>query len=75
MSECHGDVCITCSDTAVQVTVVRLLEDEMAVVDTGAGQETVSVALVSAGVGDIILVHAREAIAVVEPPTMRAGHE
>ena len=68
MSECPGDVCITCSDTAVQVTVVRLLEDEMAVVDTGAGEETVSVALVSVGVGDTILVHAREAIAVVGPP-------
>ena len=65
MSECSGDVCITCSDTAVQVRVVRLLEDAMAVVDTGAGQETVSVALVSAGVGDTILVHAREAIAVI----------
>jgi len=37
----------------------------MAVVDTGTGQETVSVALVSAAVGDTILVHAREAIAVV----------
>jgi len=64
VSECSGDVCITCSDTAVQVKVVRLLEDAMAVVDTGAGQETVSVALVTAGVGDTILVHAREAIAV-----------
>ena len=63
--DCIGEVCITCSDTAVQVTVVRLLEDQMAVVDTGAGEETVSVALVSAGVGDTILVHAREAIAVV----------
>jgi hydrogenase expression/formation protein HypC len=65
MSECGDGVCITCSDTAVEVTVLRLLDDEMAVVDTGAGQETVSVALVSAGVGDSILVHAREAIAVV----------
>ena len=37
----------------------------MAVVDTGQGEETVSVALVSAAVGDTILVHAREAIAVV----------
>jgi hydrogenase expression/formation protein HypC len=63
--ECHGDVCITCSDTAVTVTVVRLLADDMAVVDTGAGTEEVSIALVSAGVGDTILVHAREAIAVV----------
>jgi hydrogenase expression/formation protein HypC len=65
MNECHGDVCITCSDTAVQVTVVRLLEDELAVVDTGSGEEEVSVALVSAKVGDTILVHASEAIAVV----------
>ena len=67
MSECSGDVCITCSDIAVQVRVVRLLEDAMAVVDTGAGEETVSVALVAAGVGDTILVHAKEAIAVVAP--------
>jgi hydrogenase expression/formation protein HypC len=65
MSECSGEACITCSDTAVQVTVVRLLQDQMAVVDTGTGEETVSVALVTAGVGDTILVHAREAIAVV----------
>ncbi|MGD0608993.1 MAG: HypC/HybG/HupF family hydrogenase formation chaperone [Streptosporangiaceae bacterium] len=65
LPECAGDSCITCSDAAVQVTVLRLVEDEMAVVDTGAGQETVSVALVTARVGDTILVHAREAIAVV----------
>ena len=52
------------------VTVVRLLADQMAVVDTGAGPETVSVALVTANVGDTILVHAREAIAVVG-----TGHE
>jgi hydrogenase expression/formation protein HypC len=50
---------------AVEVRVVRLLEDAMAVVDTGQGTETVSVALVTAGAGDTILVHAREAIAVV----------
>ena len=62
---CIGDVCITCSDLAVEVRVLRLLEDQMAVVDGGAGEETVSVALVSVGVGDTILVHAREAIAVV----------
>jgi len=65
MSECSDQTCITCSDTAVEVRVLRLLEDEMAVVDTGLGEETVSVALVTARVGDTILVHAREAIAVV----------
>ncbi len=66
--ECHDDVCVTCSDQAVAVTVVRLLDDDLAVVATGtggAGEEVVSVALVTAGVGDTILVHAREAIAVV----------
>jgi hydrogenase expression/formation protein HypC len=63
--ECRDDVCITCSDTAVEVRVLELLADGMAVVDTGVGAETVSVALVSARVGDTILVHAREAIAVV----------
>jgi len=63
---------------AVEVRVLRLLEDQMAVVEVGAGEETVSVALVSAAVGDTILVHAREAIAVVGagtagPPTPGAG--
>lgn len=63
---CHDGVCITCSDTAVEVTVVELLEDEFAVVDTGSTREEVSVALVEAGVGDRILVHAGEAIARLE---------
>ena len=64
--ECHDEVCITCSDQAVAVTVVRLLDDDLALVDTGAGQEEVSVALVAAGIGDTILVHAGEAIAVLD---------
>lgn len=64
--ECHDEVCITCSDQAVAVTVVRLLDDDLAVVDAGAGPEEVSIALVAAGVGDTILVHAGEAIAVLD---------
>ena len=64
-STCSGDVCITCSDTAVEVTVLRLLGDALAVVDTGQGEEEVSVALVEAQPGDTILVHAKEAIAIV----------
>jgi hydrogenase maturation factor len=63
--ECHDDVCITCSDTATPVTVLRLLADELAVVRTDGGEEEVSVALVDAEVGDTILVHASEAIAVL----------
>jgi hydrogenase expression/formation protein HypC len=70
MPECHDDVCITCSDQAVQVTVKRLLADDMAVVQVADSEgtpheETVSVALVRAAEGDTILVHAKEAIAVV----------
>jgi hydrogenase expression/formation protein HypC len=63
--ECHDEVCITCSDIAVPVTIVRLLDDGLAIVETGQGEEEVSVALVTAAVGDTVLVHAREAIAVV----------
>jgi hydrogenase expression/formation protein HypC len=74
--DCTGDHCVTCGDVAVQVRVVRLLPDDLAVVDTGRGGmggeilggeggEIVSVALVPAAVGDSILVHAGEAIAVV----------
>jgi hydrogenase maturation factor len=63
--ECYGDVCITCSDEAVPVRIVELLPDDLARVDTGVSVEEVSVALVDAGVGDTILVHAKEAIAVV----------
>jgi hydrogenase expression/formation protein HypC len=65
LPHCYGDVCITCSDEAVEVRVVQLLDADLAMVDTGQGMEEVSVALVDASVGDTILVHAKEAIAVV----------
>lgn len=64
--DCHRDVCITCSDVAVAVRVRELVAGGLAVVDTEAGPEEVSVALVDAGPGDVVLVHAKEAIAVVE---------
>ncbi|MHA6623206.1 HypC/HybG/HupF family hydrogenase formation chaperone [Pseudonocardia sp. DLS-67] len=60
-----GEVCITCSDAAVPVVVTALLPGGLARVDTGAGTEEVSVALVDAAVGDTVLVHAGEAIATV----------
>ncbi len=63
--ECHDEVCITCSDSGTLVRVVRLLADELAVVDTGSGSEEVSVAFVHVQPGDTVLVHAGEAIAVV----------
>jgi D-sedoheptulose 7-phosphate isomerase len=62
---CSSDHCITCSDEAVEVVVLEVLGEGLARVDTGAGVEEVSVALVEATVGDRVLVHAGEAIAVV----------
>jgi hydrogenase expression/formation protein HypC len=66
---CDGDACITCGDIAVEVRVLRLLPAQLALVDPGHGKaeaEEVSVALVDAAPGDTILVHAGEAIAVVQ---------
>lgn len=60
------DSCVTCGDVAVQVKVVGLLPGGMARADTGTGTEEISVALVEAQVGDTVLVHAKEAIVVVE---------
>ncbi|WP_181958476.1 HypC/HybG/HupF family hydrogenase formation chaperone [Nonomuraea diastatica] len=63
------DSCVTCGDVAVRVRVAGLLPEGLALAATGAGTEEISVALVEARVGDTVLVHAGEAIAVVE----RAG--
>lgn len=66
MNHCEGDHCVTCSDEAVAVRVVRLREDDLADVDVGDGRtEEISVALVDVAVGDTVLVHAKEAIGVV----------
>ncbi|NMO91328.1 HypC/HybG/HupF family hydrogenase formation chaperone [Actinomycetospora sp. TBRC 11914] len=60
-------MCVTCSDEAVPVTVLALGDDGLARVDNGRGVEEVSVALVDAAVGDVVLVHAKEAIARLGP--------
>ncbi|MGA3184744.1 MAG: HypC/HybG/HupF family hydrogenase formation chaperone [Candidatus Dormibacteria bacterium] len=62
---CHEEVCITCSDQAVPRRVIELGELGTALVGTEAFSEEISVALVDAGPGDTVLVHAGEAIAVV----------
>ncbi|MER6944294.1 HypC/HybG/HupF family hydrogenase formation chaperone [Nonomuraea sp. NPDC000554] len=66
MTSCSGDACVTCGDVAVPVRITRLLAGGLAEADTGSGIEEISVALVEAGVGDTVLVHAKEAIAVIE---------
>jgi hydrogenase maturation factor len=62
---CHDDVCVTCSDAAVAVPVLTVGERGLATVATETGCEEISVALVDARPGDIVLVHAKEAIAVI----------
>lgn len=64
---CDGDVCLTCSDQALPWPVVAV-EDDLAWVDTGGAREQVSVALVEVAVGDVVLVHAGEAIARLDRP-------
>ena len=67
---CRDEVCITCSDQAVAVEIVELLPGGLAVVDAGGGRrEEVSVALVEGKVGGWVLVHAKEAIAVLDDQT------
>jgi hydrogenase expression/formation protein HypC len=68
VEHCADEVCVTCSDAAVAVTILEVRADRLALVETGAGPpEEVSIALVDAGVGDVVLVHAGEAIGVVAP--------
>ncbi len=66
VEHCVGETCLTCSDAAVPGLVIALLDDDLAIVGTGAGQTEISVALVTASVGDTVLVHAGEAIAVID---------
>jgi len=60
-----GDSCVTCSDAAVAGPVLALLDDGLAIVAVGGHEQEVSIALVTAGVGDTVVVHAGEAIAVM----------
>ncbi|MFC4586257.1 HypC/HybG/HupF family hydrogenase formation chaperone [Sphaerisporangium corydalis] len=63
--DCLADVCLTCSDEALPALVIRLMDHQLAVAEIGGVHEQVSVALVDAVAGDTVLVHAKEAIAVI----------
>ena len=65
-SECHDEVCVTCSDAAVPVRIIALRPGRLALAGTADGEAEISVRLVDARAGDVVLVHAKEAIAVVE---------
>ncbi len=73
---CGEEVCITCSDEAVEARVVELRPGGLAVVEVasaraGMEQELVSVTLVDAVAGSRVLVHAKEAIALLDQPQER----
>ena len=73
---CTDDICITCSDEGrvAEVTVVH--DDGRAEVLIDGRAEMVDISLVDAGPGDLLLVHARVAIAPLGPvpaPAARGG--
>ena len=65
MTDCTSDVCITCGDVAVSMRILEVDEARcLALCEAADGQRsTVEIALVEAGPGDEVLVHAGTAIA------------
>jgi hypothetical protein len=59
---CDHEPDITCSDSATSARVIELLPDGMAKVDILGEVQEISVELVGAGEGDVVLVHAGIAI-------------
>jgi phosphoheptose isomerase len=65
---CDDEVCITCSDEGRLAEVVYATAGGTMIVRTPAGEEEVDATLVDgASIGDLVLVHANSAVAVVEP--------
>jgi hypothetical protein len=64
---CNDEVCITCSDEGRLAEVVTTGPGYQAQVRTAAGLESIDTTLISApGPGDLILVHAGSAVALLE---------
>ena len=56
--------CVTCGDVATPARVVALADDGLARVVGADGESEVSVELVDARIGDVVLVHAGVAIGI-----------
>jgi len=66
---CRDDVCITCSDEGRVVEVVSTLEDATAVVLADGRRESVDTSVVDeVKAGDLLLVHAGLALALIDEP-------
>ena len=65
MTDCTSGTCITCGDVAVAMRVIEVDEERcLALCESADGaRSTVEIALVDAGPGDEVLVHAGTAIA------------
>jgi hydrogenase maturation factor len=65
VTDCTSDTCITCGDVAVAMRVIQVDEERcLALCESAEGERsTVEIALVDAGPGDEVLVHAGTAIA------------
>jgi hydrogenase expression/formation protein HypC len=65
VTDCTSDTCITCGDEGVPMRVIEVDEARaLALCETAEGKRrTVEIALVDAGPGDEVLVHAGTAIA------------
>jgi hydrogenase expression/formation protein HypC len=65
-SQCEHIHCIMCADEAVTARVIALLPDNLVRAEVHGKFEIVSVMAVDAVEGDLLLVHAGEAISKVE---------
>jgi len=64
-----GEVCVTCSDEGRPGEVLSVDDEGMAAVRTSSGVERVDTTIVSpVGTGDLVLIHAGTAIAVLDEP-------
>ena len=65
MTDCTSGTCITCGDVAVAMRVIEVDDERcLALCESAQGERsTVEIALVDAGPGDEVLVHAGTAIA------------
>ena len=65
MTDCTSGTCITCGDVAVPMRVIEVDDERcLALCESAEGKRsTVEIALVDAGPGDEVLVHAGTAIA------------
>ena len=63
--ECTDEVCITCGDVAIPARIVELRPGDLALVEAEAGARKSASRSSMRSVGDVVLVHAKEAIGVI----------